>query len=494
MKLAGEVIKQNGSKDEDSPLALYRCIGYAVPCVATMFLFTPITLLQGIYAKYYGLTLGSIAAVILVTRLFDVISDPLIGYWSDRYQARTGSRQPFLVAGGILLALASYFLYSPPAQVTVVYFGAWLILFYLGFTLFEIPHLALGGELAKHSKDKAALYSVRSAAAYVGLILFYIIPFLPFFDSSAITPETLRLCGMIGPVLILLTFLLYFKTAPSADARPEMTRDLKEITDKHDQNPKIRKQELVLLLRVFQRNRPFLILAGAMLPYGLGLGMWYSLIFIYVDGYLGLGEQFASMYLVAMIVGLISTPLWYKVAATYGNKTAFAVAVILTLASFTYTGMLKPGEAGLVELIALKVLNILGAAGAGIAMYSLLSEVADYGTWKFGVNRSASYFSVYVFFGKFNMAIGGTLSLGIAGWYGFDPSLPIQAEAAATTGLILATAWLPAGLVLVSLAFVAGISLNSHRHDIIRRRLAARELRLKKGREFFEQSSCPKTC
>lgn len=461
-------------KDEGSPLGLNHCIGYAVPCIATMFLFTPITLLQGIYAKYYGLSLGAIAAVILMTRLFDVITDPLIGYWSDRYQARTGSRQPFLVAGGILLALASYFLYSPPAQVTVVYFGVWLIIFYLGYTLFEIPHLTLGGELAKHSSEKASLYSVRAAAGYVGLILFYSIPFLPLFDSTAITPETLRLCGVIGPVLILLTFILYFKMAPPADVRPEVARDVKDITDKPDKKPKSRKQELILLLRVFQRNRPFLILAGAMLPYGLGLGMWYSLIFIYVDGYLGLGEQFASMYLIALVIGLISTPLWYKVAATYGNKTAYAVAVILTLASFTYTGMLKPGEAGLVELIALKVLNIVGAAGAGIAMYALLSEAADYGTWKFRVNRSASYFSVYVFFGKFNLAIGGTLSLGIAGWYGFDPSLPIQTEAVATTGLILATAWLPAGLILVSLAFVMSISLNSHRHNIIQRRIAMR--------------------
>ena len=238
--------KENVSKDEDSPLGLNRCIAYAVPCIATAFLISPISLLQGIYAKYYGLTLSTLAAIVLVTRLFDAITDPLIGYWSDRYQARSGTRQPFLVAGGILLALGSYFLYSPPAQVTAVYFAAWLIIFYLGWTLFEIPHMTLGGELAKHSKEKARVYGLRSAAGYVGLILFYIIPFLPFFDSSAITPETLRLCGIIGPVLILLTFILYFKMAPPADARPEVTQDLKNTQDK---NPKNRKQELVLLLK-----------------------------------------------------------------------------------------------------------------------------------------------------------------------------------------------------------------------------------------------------
>lgn len=474
-------MNKNISRGEDSPFAISRCIGYAVPCIATMFLFTPVSILQGIYAKHYGLSLGTIAGVILVTRLFDVITDPLIGYWSDRYQARSGSRQPFLVAGGILLAFASYFLYSPPAQVTVVYFTAWLIIFYLGFTLFEIPHLTLGGELAKHSKEKAAVYSFRSAAGYVGLMLFYSIPFLPLFNSSAITPEVLRLCGIIGPVLILLTFILHIKMASPVKARPDVMPIVKDISRKQDKNIKSRAQELVLLLRVFHGNRPFLILVALMLPYGLGLGMWYGLIFIYVDGYLGMGEQFASMYLIALIIGLISTPLWYKVAGTFGNKTACVMATILTLASFTYTGILEPGEARLYELIILKVLNILGAAGASIAMYSLLSEAADYGTWKFRTNRGASYFSIYVFFGKFNLAMGGTLSLAIAGWYAFDPSLTTQTEAAATSGLILATAWLPAGLILLSLIFVLNIALDSHHHDIIRRRLASRELRLKKG-------------
>lgn len=467
------------SKGEGASLGVSCCIGYAAPCVATMFLFTPISLLQGIYAKYYGLTLGSIAAVILVTRLFDAITDPLIGYWSDRHQARSGSRQPFLVAGGIFLAIASYFLYSPPTQVTVVYFAVWSIIFYLGFTLFEIPHLALGGELAKHSQEKTTVYSFRSAAVYVGLILFYSTPFLPAFDSSAITPETLRLCGIIGPVLILITFILSFKMAPSGDARPAVTQDVKEIADKQDKNPKSSKQELRLLLHAFQRNRPFLVLAGAILSFGLAAGMWYSLIFIYVDVYLGVGEQFASMYLIGLFICLVSIPLWHKAAATYGNKIICALAVLLIVISFIYTGTLKPGEAGLTELVILKTINLLGNAGATIALYSLLSEAADYGTWKFRVNRSASYFSVYVFFGKFNVAVGGALSLGIAGWYGFDPSLPIQTEPAAATGLILASAWLPAGLMVVSLAFVVSISLDSHRHSIIQRRLDAREARNK---------------
>jgi Na+/melibiose symporter-like transporter len=120
-------------------------IAYALPYSCVIFLYTPITILQGVYVKYYGFSLATIALVILGARVFDAISDPLVGYFSDTYFAKTGTRKPFIVVGGILFSVSGYFLYSPPANVGVSYFAFWFISFYLGWTLFEIPHLTWGG-------------------------------------------------------------------------------------------------------------------------------------------------------------------------------------------------------------------------------------------------------------------------------------------------------------------------------------------------------------
>ena len=69
---------------------------YALPRVASVSLFAPINIVQGIYAKHYGLALTTIAGVILFVRLFDAITDPIIGYLSDKSRIKTGHPKALL--------------------------------------------------------------------------------------------------------------------------------------------------------------------------------------------------------------------------------------------------------------------------------------------------------------------------------------------------------------------------------------------------------------
>ena len=78
MKLTSTVHAQNA-------LTQFQGIAYGLPLLSLYFLFGPITLLQGIYAKHFGLGLTIIASVLLIARVFDAVTDPLIGYCADRY-------------------------------------------------------------------------------------------------------------------------------------------------------------------------------------------------------------------------------------------------------------------------------------------------------------------------------------------------------------------------------------------------------------------------
>ena len=93
--------------------SLSESLTYSAPYLTMAWLGAPIPILQGIYAKYYGFSLTTLATIILLARFFDAITDPLIGYYSDRYARRTGTRKPFILAGGLLLILSAYFLYVP---------------------------------------------------------------------------------------------------------------------------------------------------------------------------------------------------------------------------------------------------------------------------------------------------------------------------------------------------------------------------------------------
>jgi GPH family glycoside/pentoside/hexuronide:cation symporter len=120
----------------------------------------------------------------------------------------------------------------------------------------------------------------------------------------------------------------------------------------------------------------------------------------------------------------------------------------------------------------------LGFVALNILIPSALSDIVDYGTWKFGVNRGASYFAAYTFAQKLVNATGAALALIIAGRFGFEPGAAAHNERG-VAGLHLSIVWIPAGLMLVSLAVVSLIRFNARHHELIRRRLEARDARMR---------------
>ena len=325
-------------------LSLGHCLSYCAPSVAIIWMIAPANILQGIYAKYYGFSLTTIAAILLLIRFSDAVTDPLIGCCSDRYYRRMGTRKPFVLIGGLLFIISSYFLYVPfgvdteslmqgdslkePA-VSVVYFTGWFFLFYLANTLFEVPHNAWASELAASSADKSKIYSFRSAAGYIGLIIFYSIPLLPFFDSTEITPVTLKV-SVIAASLVLALFLYICITA-TPNRSSGITHKLNRKIDASVTSPQ------QSLFRAIIGNTPLLLLLSAFVFYGISTGLWYGVIFLYVDSYLNLGEEFSKMFLLAFLVGLASTPIWYKLSIAFGKKTILMAGLALLICSYLYS-------------------------------------------------------------------------------------------------------------------------------------------------------------
>ena len=136
-------------------LSMSQKIIYVLPAIGVGFFLNLVGIAQGIYAKYFGLVLTSIVTIVLVARLFDVVTDLLIECFSDRKFAQAGSRRPFFLWGSLLLLVSGYFLFIPltPAQLeaspdmSVAYFLCWWLLFYLAFTDFWIPHQSWGAGL-----------------------------------------------------------------------------------------------------------------------------------------------------------------------------------------------------------------------------------------------------------------------------------------------------------------------------------------------------------
>ena len=456
--------------DRSSTTSL-KYAAYALPVITMLWLHAPLVIIQGIYAKYYGLSLTTIAAIVLLGRFFDAVTDPLIGYYSDRYRRRTGTRKPFVLMGGLLMIVSGYFLYVP-FSASILYFSLCLFAFYLSYTLFDIPHNAWASELAQSASEKSIIFSFRSAGILFGLVLFYAIPLLPFFETRDITPETLKVSVITAGIMMVVFLAICIKYTPDG-MQPSI---LKEAPKSEDTSTVNRFDRLRAIYQSLIDNKPLCIFLASYISYGLGYGLWLGLVFLYVDSYLGIGELFAQVFLAAYIAGIIVTPIWCKTANKWGKKITMSLAFIFFIISFIYTGLLVPGEAGLRELLILKITNTLGASGILAIAPAMLSKIIDYSTWKSRNENTAIYYSLYAFLTKAGLAIGVAVGLAIADWYGFDATVTSQA-AENVVGLLLAMVWLPVAFILSALVFTLLNPINSRRHKIIRRCLDVRARR-----------------
>lgn len=455
---------------ENAPLRFSQYISYSAPSMVVALLFGSIGILQGIYAKYFGMALTTIATILLISRLFDAITDPLIGYFSDRYKIANSTRKPFVIFGGLLLVVSSYFLYVPvdpnsiddSTSVSPGYFASWYFLFYLAWTLVEIPHLAWGAEVTKSHNDRNKIYSFRALSVSAGLLIFFLVPLFPIFETNEFTPQSLQITAILACVCMPVALYFCMKLVPDGH-QPHANKETK-------------KSLRTLMAELFS-NKMFVLFILVRAIYGFGVFMWFTLMFIFVDSFLELGESFAILSLVGLSVSILAAGFWYGVARFLGKKLTWMIGVFLYAIALLVVGLLEPGKAQVFVLAVVMLLMFFGSTSVEILSPSLLSDIADYGTWKFGVDRTATYFSIYALVYKISIAVGGSIGLGLAGWYGFDPSAAIHSDTS-IAGLRTAACWLPMLVLLFSIVLMSFVPMNAYRHSIIRRRL---DMRVQRG-------------
>lgn len=445
----------------------WQALAFATPTMGLAFLMGPMGVVQGIYARHFGMSLTVIAAVLLVSRVFDAITDPLIGHFSDRHRVRTGSRKPLVLLGGLCLIPCSYFLFVPPASVGAAYFMTWTLMFYLASTLLSIPTNAWGSELSSDSVQRTTLFTTMVFLGRIGGGLFYLVPFLPIFTTTEITPDTLKVSVLVGAVLIvsgLYCALRFVPNGPPPQAAPKPTTAQQQAKWHVFQD----------LIGTVKNNKPFQTFVAAYMFYGLGMGMCGGLLFIYIDAFLGEGAVFAQLSILSIVGGLLLIPLIYKVVIVLGKKTTWFLSMLIVLAALLYLGQLHPGENAYFGLIVFYVIFTVSGVTSGVIAMPMLSETIDYALLSDKTERRGVYFSVFSMMVKAEAALGMALGLAIAGWLGFDATAT-EHNAQATFAIHMAVSWVPVGLASVGLYFIWHYPLNERRSAIIHRRLSRRQ-------------------
>jgi len=170
------------------------------------------------YNQVLGLS-GSLAGMAaLLALMVDAITDPMVGQLSDRFESRWGRRHPFMLAGSVPFGLAIVALFSPPDGLGQMALFGWMlggaITVRLMLTLFFVPHLSLGAELATDYHGRTSLIGYRVFFTYAGILLTSVIGFAVFFPPTeafsngmlnrASYPNFGLFCALMGSVAMLI--------------------------------------------------------------------------------------------------------------------------------------------------------------------------------------------------------------------------------------------------------------------------------------------------
>lgn len=437
-----------------------RRAAYAAPILPLAIVQAPaLSVLPSIYAKEAGISIVALGTVLFLTRLFDAVIDPSIGYLSDGTRSRWGPRKVWIALGAVIVAIGCWFWFRPSATTGLGYFLFWSLVVYLGWSLLEVPHSAWLADLSSDYGERSRLSAWRSSAEIVGRLLFFIVPLLPFFATTEITGETTRVVSWIALILLPLMVIISFRFAPKG--RPVQIAEA-------DRNP-------LKVLRGVWSNRPFRVLFVALLLGQIASGMVGALYVFYMGAYLGIADKVAHVAVGVSLISLASTQVWPSIMDRIGKHGALAVGVFGTAATLVLMAFLRAGPFAFPGMLLVFGLSSITSASLNVAMFALVADVADYDELKTGQNNAASYFSLVTLIVKIGLAVGGGASLIIAGLFGFD--VKSGNSGLAMGGFFLAFIVIPILLNMVSFGFAMRFPLNRRRQGIITGRLSARRAR-----------------
>jgi GPH family glycoside/pentoside/hexuronide:cation symporter len=466
-------------------------INYSAMYMPTSMVLLPL----GVYVQPYyaelGISLYTMSAIIFAARLSDAFTDPLIGVLSDRTKSRWGRRKPWIVAGAPLLMLSLYMLFVPPEAPTAWYFGFWIVLLYLAFTIVDLPYFAWGAELSPYYDERTKITARREQFHFAGTITFNLLPLgaamliylsrnevsspaeiLSTFstDFVAIMAERaghidviLRWIANFVMVLIPVTFLmaLLFVPEPAQKVIPR------------------RKPTFLASLRVVRRNGPFVRLIVCYTVSVLGTGMTAILSYFFVKHVINAGELYPIYLLVYYLSSVLGLPIWTRLANRIGKHRAFIIAVIWFAFWASWIPFIPAGQFGLFLVIMCFKGSAVGALLAIPA--AMAADAVDIDSARTGEQRAGLYFSVWGLLKKGANALGGAIGLAAAAFVGFDaladPDLAGTAEGNSEATLLwLAVLYsiVPAGFKFIALPFIWNYPLTEARQKRIRERLDRR--------------------
>lgn len=305
-------------------------VSYALLAWPLAMLGIPLYLyLPSFLYENWQVSLSLIGLVLMLSRVIDLVTDPLIGFWSDRVSQRV-SRVSQIAMGSLLLITGSILLFWPISSWLInspfIYLFVALFLTFLGWSLISVPYQAMVAELTDSKAQITRIITTREAIVVLGIVSVLSLPFiLNLHPTDPALFHSLLALLSLGLIISLGVMKLFVQPHLHLPRR------------RHKSG---RKQ----LKLIWQQHRWSLRLMPIYFINSLANAIPATLFLLFVSYGLQLPEEAGLFLMIYFLSGLLALPAWFWLAQRYGKQQAWQISILLSIISFAGVFSLNPGD------------------------------------------------------------------------------------------------------------------------------------------------------
>ncbi|MCU0757645.1 MAG: MFS transporter [Steroidobacteraceae bacterium] len=378
-------------------LSIATCLGFGVGTVGVSIMLNAVT---PYFPAFMSTVLGQSPALagtlLTVSKLYDAVADVVIGRMSDRTRSRWGRRRPYLLVGALVSAVSFLMLFVPPRLDDfwlLAYMSAGLVVYSTGYSLFNVPYMAMPSEMTDGYHERTRLLGYRMVFVSIGQLL-----------SGAGTAALIQRGGggadgyaLMGLVMSLIIFgamtAAFFGTARA------------RVIERSHAPARLPGGQLALLWR----NRPFVLLAAAKVFqfFGFASIAVTGLLFLLNVVHVGYAGQ-AQLALCQNLFTFVSLPFWVRAGRVIGKRNTYLAGVALFVLGALSWLSAGPG----ITTLGIWLRGIPSGLGAGAMLLMAISMLADtmaYDRRLTGLHREGLLSAVIAVLEKTSFALGAAL-------------------------------------------------------------------------------------
>ncbi len=413
-------------------------------------------------------------------RLFDAITDPIVGYVSDNTKSRFGRRKPYIFMGAILSGLMFIMLWQMNPEASQMYnfwyFLLLSLLFITANTIFSTPLIALGYEMSGDYKERTRLMGF---AQTIGQFAWMIVPWFWVIIANpnlfADQAEGVRtMAWFVGGACILLGIL------PGLLCREIDNKNITNQADLTFKDAIANVKDLTSKMMQVFRNKPFVRLCGATFLVFNGFQMvasfsYFIILFYLFNGDYELTGSWPAWFstISAFMTAFVVIPIITWMANRYGKRNAFIYSTLISIVGYVLKWWGFTPDNPWLMFVPIPLMAF-GIGGLFVLMMSMTADVCDLDELENGMPRKeGTYGAVYWWMVKLGQGLALVLSGAVLSLVGFDQNAATQ-SAEVMTNLRIADIVIPAATAAIAIWVMWGYDLTEEKADEIQKELVRR--------------------